>query len=372
VFFINPSHLWSCSIFFFLSYITFVLSLIIYIIPILSSLKGFTNFKHKLNFTFIGWNDLCWVLATPYVLFILLNLIWSSPSLSIWFGHLCLTPYTFKVVYLISGVFLLILLVLLTVSYFSSKEIYDYFLTLFNFFYWVLILFFSNSLFSFIFVIEVLSTLIFLLIITSTYSTVFFYKTTNVHQGHLFQQNTPYSYIQSLLFFFWVSLISSLNLFLFLIFLFFKCYTLDWYLLEHVFIFLTVSSTLIDIFSIGLVWFIFLFCLFVKCGLAPFFIWKPTFFKGIPLQTLFFYICFFYFFLFLFIINILTSYFAEIFYYYTFIITLFVLIAIITLFTILCESLYLKVFLAISSILNSVLVFLALMSIHKVDYLFLI
>ena len=237
MFFLNSSNLWACSIFFFLSYMTFVLSLIIYMLPILSSTKGYTNFKHKLNFSFITWNDLSWVFITPYVLFIVLSLLWSSPPLSVWFGHLCLTSYTLKISYLISEVFILVIFVLLTVSYFSSKEIYDYFLTLVNFFYWVLLLFFSNSLFTMIFIIEVLSTLIFLLIITSTYSTAFFYKTTNMHQGHLFQQNTPFSYIQSLLFFFWISLVSSLNLFLFLIFLFFKCYTLDWYLLEHIFFF---------------------------------------------------------------------------------------------------------------------------------------
>jgi hypothetical protein len=303
--------------------------------------------------------------------FLLINLIWSSPTLSIWFGHMILTSYNFKIINLIFFVFFTVLLVLLTTSYFSSKEIYDYYLTLFNFFYWLLFLFLANSLFTLIFIIEVLSTLIFLLIITSVYSTNFFYKTTNTYQTHFFQQNTPFTYIQSLLFFFWISLISSLNLFLFLIFLFFKCYTSDWYLLKHIFAYLTTSSSLIEIISIGLVWLIFLFCLFVKCGLAPFFIWKPTFFKGIPLQTLFFYICFFYFFLFLYIINLLTSYFSEIFYFYSFIITLFILISIITLFSILCESLYLKVFLAISSILNSVLVFLALSSVHKIDYFFI-
>ena len=371
MFFFNPSILWSCSIFFFFSYITFCLSIIIYMLPVLNNFQGYTNFKTKSSFSLINWNDLNWVITLPYILFFTLNLIWSSSTLSIWFGHIFLTSYNSKIINLIFFVFLIVLLVLLTTSYFSSKEIYDYYLTLFNFFYWVIFLFLSNSLFTLIFIIEVLSTLIFLLIITSVYSTNFFYKTSNTYQTHFSQQSTPFSYIQSLLFFFWISLISSLNLFLFLIFLFFKCYTLDWYLLEHIFTYLTTISSLTEITSIGLVWLIFLFCLFVKCGLAPFFIWKPTFFKGIPLQTLFFYICFFYFFLFLYIINILTSYFSEIFYFYSFIITIFILISIITLFSILCESLYLKVFLAISSILNSVLVFLALSSTHKIDYFFL-
>jgi hypothetical protein len=357
---ISPSTLWSCSVFFLFSYITFCISLLTYMLPVLNNTQGYTNFKNKSTFFLINWNDISWLIITPYILFLLTNLIWSSSVLSVWFGHITLTLYTSKIIYLILLVFLTVILVLLTTSYFSSKEIYDYFLTLFNFFYWIVLLFLSNSIFTLIFIIEVLSTLIFLLIITSVYSTSFFYKTTNTYKSHFFEQNTPFSYIQSLLFFFWISLISSLNLFLFLIFLFFKCFTLDWYLLEHIFFYLTTVSTIFEIFSIGLVWFIFLFCLFVKCGLAPFFIWKPTFFKGIPLQTLFFYICFFYFFLFVFIINILTSYFSEIFYFYTFIITLFILISIITLFAILCESLYLKVFLAVSSILNSVLVFFSI------------
>jgi len=110
-----------------------------------------------------------------------------------------------------------------------------------------------------------------------------------------------------------------------------------------------------------------MFCIFLKCGIAPLYIWKPTFFKGIPFYTIFFYICFFYLFLFLFIIHLLTSYFSEIFYFYSVVTLVFVVTGLITLLFIVCESYYFKAFLAISSILNSLFVILALSTTHNVD-----
>ena len=92
-------------------------------------------------------------------------------------------------------------------------------ITKFNILYWTVLLYCANSLFSIIFVVEVISTLIFLILTTSTFSTVFFYKNINFDSKNFFQNNVPYVFLQSILFYFWVSLISSLNLFVFLMFL---------------------------------------------------------------------------------------------------------------------------------------------------------
>lgn len=254
---------------------------------------------------------------------------------------------------------------LLTTSYFTSREIYDYFITLYNFFYWVLLLFFANSILTTIFIIEVISAVIFLLIVTSTYSSTYFYRNTNFSFGNLFQNSTPYTFLQSLIFYFWISLISALNLFLFILFLYLKVYTLDWFTLEHIFIYLTHVTSLKDLLSLGCVWLILLLSIFIKSGIAPLYLYKPTFFKGLPFYTLLFYICFFYFSFFLFTIHLLNSYFVEIFYFYASIITLLVISGLITLLFIICDSYYIKIFLAISSILNSLFVFLALTSTHS-------
>jgi hypothetical protein len=225
----------------------------------------------------------------------------------------------------------------------------------------------SNTIFTSIFVIEVLSTLIFLLVITSTFSSNFFYRNLNLSFGHIFQQSTPHTYLQSLLYFFWISLISSLNLFLFILLLYTKILTLDWFMIEHVFSFLITTSSVKEVVVIGISWFVLLTCIFLKCGVAPLYIWKPTFFKGLPIHTIYIYICFFYFFLFLFLIQLLTSYFSTVFYFYSYITTVFILIGLVTLLFIICDSYYIKAFLAISSILNSIFVLMAMSVTHTIS-----
>jgi hypothetical protein len=364
--------MWSAHFFFLLSYVTLIISLLIYLIPVTSAFYKFSNTKSKSNFFFLNSTDLYLVCATPYLVLTLLLLMWSSHTFSAWFGHLVFAGFSYKITFVVLGSFMVMLCAFTSTVYFSSKEIFDYLITKFNFLYWILVLFFSNSLFTTIFIIEVLSTLIFLLIITSVFSTTFFYRNLNLSFGHIFQHSTPYSYIQSILYFFWISLVSSLNLFIFVIFFFYKIYTLDYYITEHIFSFFVSSNSFKEVLSLGLVVFVILFCIFLKCGLAPLYLWKPTFFKGIPLYTIFFYVCFFYFFLFLFFIHFLVSYMSTIFFFYIAIALMFLISGVVTLLFVLCESMYLKAFLAMSSILNSLLVLLATTSSHSIDIFFVL
>lgn len=367
MFFITFSNLWSLSFFCPLTYITLIISIVVYLLPIANSPLKYAVSKNKSEFILVNPSDMLYVLLTPCLCLLVIVLTWSSPSTSAWFGHLVITNFQTKLTLLILLNFVMILLVMCSTFYFTSREIYDYTITLFNFLYWIILIFFSNTIFTSVFIIEVLSTLIFLLLITSTFSSVFFYRNLDLSFGHLFQQSTPYSYLQSILYFFWVSLLSSLNLFLFCLFFYLKLFTFDWYLMEYIFIYFTSVASLKEILSLGMTWFVLMFCIFLKCGIAPLYIWKPTFFKGIPFYTIFFYICFFYFFLFLFIIHLLTSYFTEVFYFYSIVTLLFLVTGLVMILFIICESYYFKAFLAISSILNSLFVILALSTTHNVD-----
>ncbi len=371
--FLNYSIIWSLSYFFLMTYIILFFSVLVYLLPItLSKDKVILTSSSKSYFYFITGIEISTLLSFPICLIWMLNSIWSSCDVTSWFGHIIFTSYHSKMLYLILISFFVLLYIFLTISYLSSSEIYDFFITKFNFLYWIIILFFSNSLFTSIFVIEVLSTLIFLLITTSMFSTVFFYKNINFDSKIFFKNDSPYTLLQSFLLLFWISLITSLNLFVFIIFFYHSLITFDWFLLEHVFLYFILVSTLKDILIVGLVWFIIIFSILLKCGIVPLYIWKPAFFKGIPFTTLMFYILFFYFFLFLFFINFLLTYFNEIFYYYSFVIVIFVSIGLFCLLFLLCESFFLKTFFAISSILNSLLILLSLSSLHNIDIFFYI
>ena len=324
------------------------------------------------NFYIVACNESTLLLVAPLLCWYFLNFSWCSSDLTAWFGHVIFTGVQSKVLYMLCFTFYIVVYLILSTTYMSSNEIYDFIITQFSFLYWVYLLFTSNSLFTLMFVIEVISTLVFLLITTSVFSTTFFYKNINFDSKNFFQNLVPITFLQSLLFFFWVSLISSLNLFVFIIFIYKSLVTLDWFVIEHIFYYLTSVSTFKSLFFIGVSWFFIVFSIFLKCGIAPLFIWKPTFFKGLSFHALVFYISFFYFFLFLFLIIFLTSYMHSVFTYYSIVNLLFISLGLLSLFFILCESFYIKTFFAISSILNSLFVMLSLASNHCTDYLLLI
>lgn len=247
-----------------------------------------------------------------------------------------------------------------TSLYFTSIELYDYVIVSYNFFLWLFLLFFSNNVFTLIFFIEILSVLILLLLTTSTFSSAYFYNNVSLSSTNYFQQNKPFALLQTLMFLFWISLVSSLNLFLFLTFFYIKVLTLDWFLIEYVVSYVWTVGDLKTVFYVTLNWFNLMLCLFIKCGVAPFYFWKPTFFKGIPMHALFLYIYFFYFFLFIFLIYFLLVYMADLFLFNLTVNILVMLVGTIFLLFILYESYYVKAFFAMSSILNSLFVFLAI------------
>lgn len=371
MFFLNSSIMWSFSFFFLFVYVTLFYSLVVYLLPItLSNMNLTSSSSKKAHFYFISGLECVYFKFLPILLMSIVNLSWVSNSLTSWFGNLVFTPFQSKVTFVIIFFFALVLLIIASVSYLSSNEIYDFIIVLYHFFFWISILFYANSLFSLFFIIEVLSALIFLFLVSSTYSTLFFFRNLSLEFSNFFQNTTPLTFLHSILFFYWVSLLSSLNLFVFIVFIYKHLVTFDWYLAEYIFSYLLKVSALKDVFTIGMAWFFMVFSLFLKCGIAPFFIWKPTFFKGMPLVALFFYISFFYFFIFLFFIYFLTSYFSSIFYFYALVTLLFISAGLLTLLFILSEAFFIKVFFAISSLLNSLLVLLALLSFHPVSFVF--
>jgi len=371
-YFHTASSIWSLNHFLLYFYIILVFSGTLYLVSNVKEFTSYTAFANTNSFSFNSGFDLTPLIVTPLVLIFLLHGSWISCDILTWFGHLIVTGFQLKMGYYIILVFYLIWLAYLTSFYYTSQDVYDYTIISYSFFLWMLMLFYANNLLTVIFFIEILSTLIMLMIVTSTFSSAYFYNNLNLDNHNYFNQTMPTSFLQTIMFFFWISLVSSLNLFVFLTLFYLKFFTLDWYTAEVVFFYIVSVSNLKYIFSISLAWLTFLFCIFLKCGLVPFYFWKPIFFKGIPLHSLFFYITFFYFFLFYFFTYFFVVYLGELFYFNLFLNVMMLTLGLIILIFIICESFYIKAFLAMSSILNTLFVFLALNSYCVIDYLFML
>ena len=333
---------------------------------------GASGFLNSSRFSSIDGNDLIKLLLTPMLLLVVLHFSWSGPAITAWFGHLAFSAFQFKITYLLSAFFVSYFCLFLTGVHYSSMNVYDYTTTLFNFFLWLWLMFFSNNLFTFIFFLELLSALITLLLVTSTFSSAHFYNTLSYSKHSYFQTSTPTALLQVLLMFFWTTLLSSLTLFVFLIMFYLQFLTFDWNLIDSIFTFLVSTSSLKSIFTVSFSWLLILVCIFIKCGIVPFFLWKPAFFKGMTLISLFFYIYVYYFSVFIFFLYVIFFYLNELFLFNLYVVMLLIIIGTLGVSMLLFESFYLKSFLALSSILNSILIFYALCSFQASDLLFII
>ena len=286
----------------------------------------------------------------------------SGPISSIWHSHLIVTNLQLKFQFFIFFIFLLTTIPYLLSVIFYNQTTFDFLLTIINLFLWVSLLYFSSNLFTIIFFLEILSAAVMLFTSASYFFSNLNFKKINLSSNNYLNLNLPYYQTSSLIFFFWVSFLASVSLFFYLLFFIYYFNTLDVFLLEYLFNFLTVNLTFYEYLSFFSIWFGFIFCIFLKCGLVPFFIWKPLFFKGLSYLYLFIYTCFYYFFLLIFFVLFFSLYFPFIFTYYIFISFSLLLIGWFLLFTILFNNTYLKSFFAISSILNTLLVFVVLLS----------
>jgi hypothetical protein len=159
--------------------------------------------------------------------------------------------------------------------------------------FWQLIIFTSNTLLTAIFIIEILSTLVFLLLIASALSSYTNASSLTTHS--VFNMSLSNPLFQAIVFFFWISFLLSILLFIVLILFFSTLTSSDWFVSEFIFNFITNYVSTSNFSLLPLLWIFLLIGLFLKCGLAPFYFWKPYFFKNIPSWYLFFYILNFFF-----------------------------------------------------------------------------
>ena len=364
--YITVAQLWTLTIFSHLTYIIFLTSVIVYSLPVISQWRERLGFRRNTKmFEFVSPIALLWVKLTLITTLLVSNTLWIMPATTAWFGHIAISSFSWKMYFIVTVSYVAVMLVQSYTLYLSGRIVYDSFLANLQFLYWSVLLFFVNTLYAALFILEVLSSLVFVMIISSTYSTSYAYRNTNLSFGHSFHLNTPHTHLQSLLYYFWVSMVAALSLFLTCLYLHITLLTTDWFLLETVLHHTLVLGSTHEILSGGFVLFLLLVCLFLKCGIVPLFYWKPTFFRGLSYGALFFYVTFFYLFVFLFTIHLLTSNMADIVSYYPAVLLILVVAGLTTLLFILCEAYYIKPFLAMSSTLNSLLVLIAIASTHS-------
>lgn len=369
---LSHQFLWNTTFFFCIFYITLVFSVALYMLPLTTLFVSTTTFKNTTNYLHISFSVLCRFLLAPLVVIFFITFLWVSPTMNLWFGQITVSAFQRSISLISVASFTLVLYIYGTTVVLNTKEVYDFFITLFNTFVWIFFLFYTNNIFTIIFFIELLTGLTTLLFITSVHSSTYTFSTSNLSKSLYFDKMVPKSTLDVLIFFFWMSLISSLLLFIFVIFFYTHVLTFEFYLIEITINHLSNTSLTKYFFATTFATFILLMVIFLKCGLVPLHIWKPTVFKGMTLQAVFFYIAFYYFFLLLFFIYLLVVYCTDFICYNRISFSATIVVGILILITILVESFHLKAFLAMSSILNTLLIFLGVLGVSNTHIAFIL
>ena len=193
-----------------------------------------------------------------FSLIFFIMLLLKGYSTSLWYNHLILSNMQLSVLLLALLLLLCFFIIFNNFKAYMTNETVDFILIVVHFTVWIISLFFINNLFSFFFVIEILSTCTFFALISSNFSIA---KTsphkdlTHINHNKFF---LPYTMFESVFFFFWVSLSASLILYFILILVYFFLFTYDFYVYEYLYAFFITNC---QVFSFIKLKFIFFFLL---------------------------------------------------------------------------------------------------------------
>jgi hypothetical protein len=266
----------------------------------------------------------------------------------VWFNHFNLNNFTVNLLYFFT-VFSFILFFLLNtlVKKTNLFKSIDYLFSVNNLVLLLPYLFFVNTIFTFLFLLELISVILLYKLISSK----IWFK--NFEKSKYILNNIPQNYVNMVFFQYWITFFSTVFIIYFYINIFFMYGTTDWFLIQFL---NTVDNYFLnfDANLVRLLLIVFLCSVFFKLGLTPFHLFKVEVYKGLPYLSIFFYTTYYFIILFLFFMFLLSDYlYSFTIYYYLFLILLVVLGSFYILF-LMFDVNFLKAFFTYSTIINTV------------------
>lgn len=266
----------------------------------------------------------------------------------VWFNHFQLSNFTISLLYgiIILGGFLFFILNAVTNKTNLIKSI-DYLFSIKNLLLLIPYLFFVNTIFTFLFLLELISVVLLYKLISSK----IWFK--NLEKSRFLVNNIPQNYINMVFFQYWITFFSTVFIIYFYVNIYHMYGTTDWFLVQFINL---VDGELLysNIFLIRLVLCVFVFSVFFKLGLTPFHLFKVEVYKGLPYLSIFFYTTYYFVVFFIFFIFLLSDYLFTFCSYYYFLIVFLLFLGSIYVVFLLFDVNFLKAFFTYSTIINTI------------------
>jgi len=293
-----------------------------------------------------------------FYILILLQLFWSSAYYFNWqnnniYNSFYITPANY-LFYMLIFIFLIFTFLVFkkNVLYQKNHEsLSAYFLFFITLFYYLLV----NNLLILTFIFEFQSIIIIYII-----SNLFYLKN-NSYLNFKKINKQPVWYFNSIVYQFWASFFSAILLIISILIFFKNFFFIDWLNLEIYVYMLNIKFFNTNLNEILIYFTPFIFCLFFKLGLLPFFFWKPEIYKNFTLEILFIYLTFYIFAIIFLVLFIFFNYFfllQHIFLIIYYPVTIISLIFLPFLFYVINE---IRVFLSYSSIFHITIILISLL-----------
>ena len=294
------------------------------------------HFKIFINLNFF-------ILINLFALFFFLR----GENTSFWWNHLLLQNFNLYLIFILLVINLFLLFIINSISFNKINYSNDYFFALLNLTVLLPLIFLSNNIFSFIFILELNTSIIFYKLVVSK-----LWYTSNDKDKKLNKIQSK-SYVNLIFYQFWITFFSTIMIFFFYINVNFLFGTTDWSIVN----FIVFLENNINYFNkkILLVFLslIFLFSLFFKIGVAPFHLFKIEIYKSIPYLSILFYTTYYISTFLFFLLYLLSNLYVSLFIYIWFIFSVLLILGSIYIVSLLFDVNFIKAFFAYSTIINT-------------------
>jgi len=291
------------------------------------------------------------------LMFILYLCLYHGYSSTFWWSHFKINNYLlylFLIVHIFSTYFLY-----LTDKHIKISNNYsiDYVFSLINITLFIPVIFLANTMFTFFFVIELVSCSIFYKFVVSKIS--FDSKNFKNNFFSIYSKN----YLNVLFYQYWSSFFSSVLIVFSIYFIYAICGTTEWTVLNFI-----ISTNFQLNYINSNIYFLFLSLtiiigFIIKLGIAPIQLYKIELYKGLPFLSIFFYTAFYFLVFFLYFSITILYYLSSLQLYLWIILLVISLIGVVYILSMLFDINLFKAFLAYSTIINSIAFILIIIAI---------
>ena len=311
-----------------------------------------TSFFKKLKYsTFVKWN-----LIILCAFFICIH-SFRNESFSFFWNHLAVNNFKFWcyfTLFFLSGCGYFFVKV---ISNSNSPQSIDFYFSISNLTAFIPLIYYSNTLFTFLFVMEVISALLFYKFVTSK---VWFRTpgSASLIKDNKFVKLIPRQYLNVLFFQFWSNFFSTILIFMSLLIFFLILGSTEWFWLQVVYLISNEVGYSDNNNYFVIILFPLLVGIFFKLGLSPLHLYKIEVYKGLPFITIFFYTTYFFFSLLSFFVYLLVALLGVFSVYWVYFLSALFIVGSVVLTWLLFDVQYIKAFFAYSTVVNVILIFL--------------